>query len=147
MRSVPAAKLLARLEARAARHGQPVRFDVRAGGDGDDARVTVRVMAVERMLANLIDNAVKHGARVRVTLGLGRDHVEIVIDDDGPGIPAADCERVFEPFYRGDGARRAAGGVGMGLTIARDVALAHGGGIELETSPLGGLRCRVVLPR
>jgi len=150
MRSVPAAKLAARLEARAARHGQPVRFDVRADGDGDDARVTVRVTAVERMLANLIDNAVKHAERVRVTLGLGRDHVEIVVDDDGPGIPAAERERVFEPFYRGDGARRTTGGVGgvgMGLTIARDVALAHGGGIELETSPLGGLRCRVVLPR
>ncbi|NBB68720.1 MAG: HAMP domain-containing protein [Alphaproteobacteria bacterium] len=147
MRSVPAAKLLARLEARAARHGQPVRFDVHGDGDDDDARVTVRVMAVERMLANLIDNAVKHAARVRVTLGLARDHVEIVVDDDGPGVPAADRERVFEPFYRGDGARRTAGGVGMGLTIARDVALAHGGGIELETSPLGGLRCRVVLPR
>ena len=144
MRSVPAAKLMARLEARAARHRQPVTFDVRA--DGDD-RLTVRAMAVERMLANLIDNAVKHAERVQVRLSLGRDHAEILVDDDGPGIPAEDRERVFEPFYRRDGARPAEGGVGMGLTIARDVALAHGGGIELATSPMGGLRCRVALPR
>jgi two-component system osmolarity sensor histidine kinase EnvZ len=144
MRSVPAAKLMARLEARAARHRQPVTFDVRA--DGDD-RLTVRAMAVERMLANLIDNAVKHAERVQVRLTLGRDHAEILVDDDGPGIPAEDRERVFEPFYRRDGARPAEGGVGMGLTIARDVALAHGGGIELATSPMGGLRCRVALPR
>jgi two-component system osmolarity sensor histidine kinase EnvZ len=144
MRSVPAAKLIARLEARAARHRQPVTFDV---GAGADARLTVRAMAVERMLANLVDNAVKHAAHVRVALALGRDHAEFLIDDDGAGIPAEERERVFEPFYRGGGAHRAGGGVGMGLTIARDVALAHGGGIELADSPMGGLRCRIVLPR
>ncbi len=144
MRSVPATKLMARLEGRAERHRQPVTFVVRAAA-GD--RLTVRAMAVERMLANLIDNAVKHARRVEVALELGRDHAEIVVDDDGPGIPAAERERVFAPFYRGGGARRAEGGIGMGLTIARDVALAHGGGIELDRSPLGGLRCRVVLPR
>ena len=144
MRSVPAVKLMARLEARALRHRQPVSFDVRAGAD---ERLTVRVMAVERLLANLIDNAVKHAERVEVRLNLERDHAEILVDDDGPGIAPEERERVFEPFYRGDGARRAAGGVGMGLTIARDVALAHGGDVELATSPMGGLRCRVVLPR
>jgi len=143
MRSVPAAKLVARLEARAERNRQPVTFDVRAAGE----RLTVRAMAVERMLANLVDNAVKHATQVRVTLAVDRDHAEFLVDDDGPGIAEADRERVFEPFYRGDGARRAAGGVGMGLTIARDVALAHGGVITLATSPMGGLRCRVVLPR
>ncbi len=143
MRSVPAAKLVARLQARAQRHRQAVTFDVRADGE----RLTVRAMAVERMLANLVDNAVKHAEHVRVTLAVGRDHAEFLVDDDGPGVAEADRERVFEPFYRGDGSRRAEGGVGMGLTIARDVALAHGGGIELTTSPMGGLRCRVVLPR
>jgi two-component system osmolarity sensor histidine kinase EnvZ len=144
MRSVPAGKLMARLRARAERNRQPVTFDVEAGAD---ERLTVRATAVERMLANLVDNAVKHAGRVAVRLALGRDHAEIFVDDDGPGIPEAERERVFAPFYRGDGARRAEGGVGMGLTIARDVAVAHGGGIELETSPLGGLRCRVTLPR
>ncbi len=144
MRSVPATKLMARLEARAVRHRQPVRFDVRAG---EADRLTVRATAVERMLTNLVDNAVKHSDAVTVTLALGRDYVEILVDDDGPGIPEAERGRVFEPFYRGDGARSKEGGVGMGLTIARDVALAHGGAIELAASALGGLRCRVVLPR
>src|SRR5438045_1448191 len=76
------------------------------------------------------------------------DGVDILIDDDGPGIPAAERERVFQPFIRLDTSRNpSTGGVGLGLTIARDVARSHGGDVRLETSPYGGLRARVHLPR
>ena len=74
--------------------------------------------------------------------------IDILVDDDGPGIPPADRERVFQPFVRLDASRNpSTGGVGLGLTIARDVARSHGGDVRLETSPQGGLRARVHLPR
>jgi two-component system osmolarity sensor histidine kinase EnvZ len=67
--------------------------------------------------------------------------VLVMVDDDGPGIPAERRESVFRPFESG-----AAGGTGLGLTIARDIVRAHGGDITLEDSPLGGLRARIRLP-
>jgi two-component system osmolarity sensor histidine kinase EnvZ len=73
--------------------------------------------------------------------------VEICIDDDGPGIPEDVRDTVFRPFYRLDESRNVeTGGVGLGLTIARDVVHGHGGEIFLEDSPLGGLRARIRLP-
>ena len=73
--------------------------------------------------------------------------VDILIDDDGPGVPESERERVFRPFIRLDASRnQATGGVGLGLTIARDMARSHGGDVRLETSPFGGLRARVHLP-
>ena len=76
------------------------------------------------------------------------DHAtEIVIDDDGPGIPSESREDVFKPFFRLDKSRNAAtGGVGLGLTIARDVLRGHGGDVTIGDSPLGGVRARVWLP-
>ena len=75
------------------------------------------------------------------------DGIDILIDDDGPGIPEPERERVFRPFIRLDASRnQATGGVGLGLTIARDMARSHGGDVRLETSPFGGLRARVHLP-
>ncbi len=145
MQAVPLAKLIGRVSARAERNRQPVRFDKGAVGD---TVVTLRPVAVERMLANLIDNAARHGDRVEVAFSVGRDLLRIVIDDDGPGIDPAEREQAFEPFYRGQAAKRTGGsGMGMGLTIANDVALAHGGSIRLDRSPLGGLRAVVSLPR
>jgi two-component system osmolarity sensor histidine kinase EnvZ len=80
-----------------------------------------------------------------VSLG---DGVDILVDDDGPGIPPGERERVFQPFVRLDASRNpSTGGVGLGLTIARDVARSHGGDVRLEASPYGGLRARVHLPR
>jgi two-component system osmolarity sensor histidine kinase EnvZ len=71
----------------------------------------------------------------------------VVIDDDGPGIPAEAREDVFKPFFRLDGSRNPeTGGVGLGLTIARDVVSGHGGSIQLDVSPMGGLRARIRLP-
>ena len=73
--------------------------------------------------------------------------IEITIDDDGPGIPENKREEVFNPFYRLDGSRNpATGGVGLGLTIARDVIRGHGGDIQLADSPSQGLRVRILLP-
>ena len=101
--------------------------------------------AVGRILRNLVDNAVRHAAsQVRVTAGPGT----LVVDDDGPGIDAADRERVFERFTRLDEAReRDAGGTGLGLAIARETAREHGDDVVLGDSPLGGLRAEVRLSR
>jgi two-component system osmolarity sensor histidine kinase EnvZ len=108
----------------------------------------VRPNALRRCLANLIGNARRHATHVWLTGLVAADGIDILVDDDGPGIPPANRARVFRPFVRLDASRNPlTGGVGLGLTIARDVARSHGGDIRLETSPQGGLRARVHLPR
>ena len=108
----------------------------------------VRPNALRRCLANLIANARLYGRQVWVSSVAVDDGVDILVDDNGPGIPPAERERVFRPFVRLDASRNVStGGVGLGLTIARDVARSHGGDVRLETSPYGGLRARLHLPR
>jgi two-component system osmolarity sensor histidine kinase EnvZ len=110
--------------------------------------LAVRPNALKRCLANLIGNARRHGTQIWLTAAPSEDGIDIVIDDDGPGIPSVDRARVFRAFVRLDPSRNpSTGGVGLGLTIARDVARSHGGDIRLETSPQGGLRARLHLPR
>jgi two-component system osmolarity sensor histidine kinase EnvZ len=112
-----------------------------------DLLLPLRPHAMKRSLNNLVANATRHAAQVAITAGRRGRAVEVVIDDDGPGIPADAREDVFKPFYRLDGSRNpATGGVGLGLTIARDVVSGHGGSIQLDTSPMGGLRARIRLP-
>jgi two-component system osmolarity sensor histidine kinase EnvZ len=107
----------------------------------------VRPNALRRCLSNLIANARRYGRYVWLTAIPVEDGLDILVDDDGPGIPGPDRARVFRPFVRLDTSRNTAtGGVGLGLTIARDVARSHGGDVRLETSPHGGLRARVHLP-
>lgn len=106
-----------------------------------------RPLALKRAFGNLLDNAVKYGRRVHVSLNAASGGVLIAIEDDGPGIPADHRERVFEPFYRIEGSRsRETGGVGLGLTVARTLILAHGGTIRLDDRRGGGLRVDVTLP-
>jgi two-component system, OmpR family, osmolarity sensor histidine kinase EnvZ len=110
--------------------------------------VPVRPNALRRCLGNLIGNARRHGSHVWLTGTVVSDGIDILVDDDGPGIPPAHRARVFRPFVRLDSSRNpSTGGVGLGLTIARDVARNHGGDVRLEKSPQGGLRARVHLPR
>jgi two-component system heavy metal sensor histidine kinase CusS len=95
-----------------------------------------------RMLRNLLDNAIAHsptGSEVRVSYAVEAAQVRVVISDDGPGVPAALRERIFEPFFRGD-AERERSGAGLGLAIAREIARAHGGDIELDAAHTGGAR-------
>jgi len=100
-------------------------------------------------VANLIANAVKFGteARVRTVTDAAGAHAVIEVDDNGPGLPDEELERMFEPFVRIETSRnRATGGAGLGLAVVRTVARAHGGDAQLLNLPGGGLRARVVLP-
>ncbi len=108
----------------------------------------VRPNALRRCLGNLIGNACRHSSHVWLTGVAIADGVDILVDDNGPGIRPSDRDRAFRAFVRLDPSRNpSTGGVGLGLTIARDVARSHGGEITLENSPQGGLRARVHLPR
>ena len=103
--------------------------------------------AFKRCLTNLIDNARRYAERIAISVEQGNDHVELTIDDDGPGIAADQHEYVFRPFHRVENSRNpATGGMGLGLSIARDVMRGHGGEITLSEAPLGGLRARLRLP-
>jgi two-component system osmolarity sensor histidine kinase EnvZ len=110
--------------------------------------IPVRPMAFKRALSNLVMNAAVHGEHVEVAARWDADGgVEIVVDDDGPGIPEDRYEDAFRPFSRLDESRNQnLKGVGLGLAIARDVARGHGGDVILSKSPLGGLRAVVRLP-
>ncbi|WP_297368305.1 ATP-binding protein [Acidocella sp.] len=110
--------------------------------------VRLRPLACKRAFANLIGNAVKYGDAARVTLTAPQKGlVRIDIEDDGPGIPELERERVFEPFRRLETSRnRETGGSGLGLAIARNIIRAHGGDIVMLDAAPGGLRVRVTLP-
>jgi two-component system osmolarity sensor histidine kinase EnvZ len=110
-------------------------------------QATLRPTALKRALANLIENGLRHGKSVWVALLRDEGRIEIVVDDDGPGVPEAQREAVFRPFFRLEAARDPnRGGAGLGLTIARDIARGHGGDLTLESAPQGGLRARLRLP-
>jgi signal transduction histidine kinase len=113
------------------------------------APVKVRgdAVALRRLFANLLDNALRYGASAEVGLERSGSEVIITVDDDGPGIPALERSAVFEPFYRIEPSRsRETGGAGLGLAIARAIVEAHGGRISADLAPKGGARIRVVLP-
>ncbi len=103
--------------------------------------LNLRQDAFRRAITNLVDNARRHASRLAVSAASNGRAVYVNVDDDGPGIPPERRESVFRPFESD-----AAGGTGLGLTIARDIVRAHGGDIVLEESPLGGLRARVRVP-
>lgn len=102
-----------------------------------------------RAIGNLLRNAQKYaGSRVVLSAARGPTGIEIAVDDDGPGIPESERDKVFEPFYRLDRSRdRATGGFGLGLSIAHKAVLLHGGVLRIGTSPLGGARFVMQLPQ
>ncbi|HTR87554.1 MAG TPA: ATP-binding protein [Reyranella sp.] len=120
--------------------------NVEVGWTGD-MELELRPLAMKRCLTNLVSNALRHGTRAELHATRGKTSVEITVDDDGPGIPEERREDVFRPFFRLDESRNVdTGGVGLGLTIARDIARSHGGDVTLGAAPLGGLRVTVRIP-
>ncbi|MET0274821.1 MAG: ATP-binding protein [Phenylobacterium sp.] len=104
-------------------------------------------MALRRLFSNLLENAVKFGGVARARVFRDAANAVVEIDDDGPGIPADETERVFEPFYRREPSRsRQTGGIGLGLAVVRSIARGHGGDVALVNRPGGGLTARVLLP-
>ena len=107
-----------------------------------------RPLALKRCLTNLVDNALKYGQCAEIVVMDRPERLTLTLRDHGPGIPAAELQRVFEPFYRLESSRsRDTGGVGLGLSIARNIARAHGGELTLRNHPAGGLEALLELPR
>ena len=115
--------------------------------DADRVLVACRPAALRRALRNLLENASAYGGQALVRIEPDEEEVRIVIEDDGPGIPEADLEQVFEPFVRLETSRsRGTGGSGLGLAIARSIVRGHGGDIVLVNRARAGLRATVTLP-
>lgn len=113
----------------------------------DHVETMAHPVSLKRALRNVIDNALKYGQRARVALSVDSEHIKITVDDDGPGIPIDQLEDVFAPFRRLDPSRsHETPGVGLGLTIARDVVQSHGGTINLKNRIAGGLEVILALP-
>ena len=115
----------------------------------DSGRVLAacRPAALRRAFRNLLENAAAYGGRARVWIEREDEEVRVVIEDEGPGIPEDELERVFEPFVRLETSRsRDTGGSGLGLAIARGIVRGHGGDILLENRAEGGLRATVAMP-
>ena len=107
-----------------------------------------RPLALKRLFANLVENAVRYGGRAVVGASADPHKVQVTVDDDGPGIAESEMENVFKPFFRIERSRnKRTGGIGLGLATARTIARAHGGNIVLQNRAGGGLRAVVVLPR
>ena len=107
----------------------------------------VQVQSIRRALINLLTNSIRYAGKTNVQIQIFDDHSEIIIDDNGPGIPRDKREEVVLPFTRLENSRNIkTGGTGLGLSIAKNAALSHGGELILEDSPLGGLRVRFLLP-
>ena len=106
---------------------------------------------LQQLFSNLLENAVRYtdpGGVVRISAAVERDEVRIEFMDSGPGVSASQLPRLFERFYRGESSRnRESGGAGLGLAICRSIALAHGGSLSADHSPLGGLWLTLRLPR
>lgn len=114
-----------------------------------DMEIQVRPKALKRCLTNIIDNALRYGSQAEIQVALSEEDklVTIIINDDGPGIPEEEYSRVFKPFYRMDSSRNSdTGGIGLGLSIARDIVNGHGGEIILGSNHVGGLKVMITLP-
>ncbi|KPF84506.1 ATPase [alpha proteobacterium AAP38] len=145
-RQVDLSLLLAEIAGNARREGARLTLDPMVT-QGEAVVLPLRLLSLRRCLTNLIGNAARYGRHVWLSLERRGNFVEILIDDDGPGIPEDQRDAVFRPFHRLEPSRnQKTGGVGLGLTIARDIARRHGGDILLRDSPQKGLRAVVRLP-
>ena len=109
--------------------------------------VRLRPQSVRRALRNIIENAQRYGGGAEVTFVHDAEYVQIRVSDNGPGVPEAELEQVFEPFFRLEKSRsRETGGTGLGLSIARTIVRAHGGDVALTNRTEGGLLVTVTLP-
>jgi signal transduction histidine kinase len=123
--------------------GQEVRID-----GAVDQPLRCRPLALKRCLSNLVDNALKYAVNPEIEVTDHSNRLTLTVRDHGPGIPSAELEQVFEPFYRLESSRnRDTGGSGLGLSIARNIARAHGGELILRNHPQGGLEAVLELPR
>ena len=102
---------------------------------------------LKRCFSNLVENALKYGNKVSISLKKLRKDLIIIIEDDGPGIPKDEYENVFKPFYKIDKSRsETRNSVGLGMSISSDITRSHGGWINLQKSEMGGLKVKVFLP-
>tara|TARA_Y100000590_G_scaffold468559_1_gene651716 strand:+ start:1217 stop:2512 length:1296 start_codon:yes stop_codon:yes gene_type:complete len=110
-------------------------------------KVSVKLNSIKRCINNIISNSLKFSKKINISCQKRNNQVQIIVDDNGPGIPKKEREKVLQPFYRVESSRnRDTGGVGLGMTIAMDIINNHGGKMFLQDSPLGGLRVIINLP-
>ena len=129
------------------RRAQGVRVELSADEATGDVIVLGDRLALRRIVANIIDNAVKYGHVARLRLQLKNPAIVLTVDDEGPGIPADRRQAMLEPFNRLETSRnRATGGAGLGLAVVRSLVEAHDGTIALMTAPGGGTRVHIELP-
>lgn len=106
-----------------------------------------RPLSLRRAISNIIENSLRHGSKVGISIKQTPSHIRITLTDDGPGLPQQELEKVFTPFYRPDTAReQGRGGIGLGLSVVRSIIDKHGGKIELSNIASGGLRASIELP-
>jgi two-component system osmolarity sensor histidine kinase EnvZ len=125
--------------------GTPIELRIRQ--PSSDLVLPLKRQAFKRAITNLVTNATRFGDYVVIRASTDKDWLRIDVDDDGPGIPPAERDNVFRPFYRlGNDRNQDTGNTGLGLAIARDIARSHGGDITLSESSMGGLRATVRVP-
>jgi two-component system osmolarity sensor histidine kinase EnvZ len=138
-------ELLEEIHEEAQIYGTPIELKLRKRRS--DLVLPLKRQAFKRAITNLVSNAARFGDQVVIRAATERTWLRIEVDDDGPGIPAAERANVFRPFYRLDHARNQdTRNTGLGLAIARDIARSHGGDIALGESSLGGLRAIITVP-
>ena len=130
------------------RTGAAVSLDVHPHPSAHGAFVIGDRLSLRRILANLIDNALKYGGKAEISTTADPTRIMCFVDDAGPGIPASQRQILLEPFARLESSRnRGTGGAGLGLAIVKTLVEAHDGSVAIEESPLGGTRIAVSLPR
>src|SRR5262249_16753733 len=143
--STDVGELLAEVQEETEHLGTPI--EVRMHQPEQELVLPLKRQPFKRAITNLVTNAARFGDIVVIRASADDTWLRIEVDDDGPGIPLAERDNVFRPFYRLDHARNQdAGNSGLGLAIARDIARSHGGDIALGTSAMGGLRATIRVP-